>query len=311
MRTSTWPAPDDGLVPERAAAAGRADPPRAHGPRRRARRRLPEPSVARRSWTTTASPRLQGAAVAAPMPPAAPVTSSHPLAFRAHGLSDGEPGSHSGPGRVGPGGRDAVARGGDDDRGCRRTRLGAPRGSWAFAGVLLCPLSFSVPLTEGGGRRVQPVPHRDGPGVIAEPWPRAARGPARPRPPRAPAAPLLDTMLGAVFGWPILLALHSAHDIRARGGDRRLHAADDRARRRPRPTSASPGSSGGGRHGHRGAGRLRALARRGQRRRSRRRRARRRRGASRRRGATSRGHPSRARCPAGRSSRGWWCLPCP
>ena len=61
---------------------------------------------------------------------------------------------------------------------------------------------------QGGGRRLQPVPHRDRPrrdrGVLAAALLAVGRAPL---PPAQQLRPLLYTMLGAVFGWPILLAL--------------------------------------------------------------------------------------------------------
>jgi drug/metabolite transporter (DMT)-like permease len=78
--------------------------------------------------------------------------------------------------------------------------------AWALLGVLL--FSFSVPLTKVAVKGFDPFLTATGRAVIAGvlaigllEWQRV------PWPPRAQLRPLLVTMLGAVFGWPILLAL--------------------------------------------------------------------------------------------------------
>src|SRR6476646_8925829 len=68
---------------------------------------------------------------------------------------------------------------------------------WAFAGVLM--FSFSVPLTKVAVGGFSPFFTATGRAVLA-----VHRAPL---PPAGQLRPLLYTMLGAVFGWPILLAL--------------------------------------------------------------------------------------------------------
>src|SRR3954470_6128652 len=78
--------------------------------------------------------------------------------------------------------------------------------AWAFAGVLL--FSFSVPLTKEAVGGFSPFLTATGraviAGVLAAGLLRIRRAPL---PPAPQMRPLLYTMLGAVFGWPILLAL--------------------------------------------------------------------------------------------------------
>ncbi len=78
--------------------------------------------------------------------------------------------------------------------------------TWALLGVVL--FSFSVPLTKVAVKGFDPFLTATGRAVIAGAlavvlivWRRV------PRPPRDQLRPLFLTMLGAVFGWPILLAL--------------------------------------------------------------------------------------------------------
>src|SRR3954447_15779678 len=78
--------------------------------------------------------------------------------------------------------------------------------AWAFAGVLM--FSFSVPLTKVAVGGFSPLFTASGraaiAGVVAATLLAARRVPL----PAAPhLRPLAFTMLGAVFGWPILLAL--------------------------------------------------------------------------------------------------------
>jgi hypothetical protein len=78
--------------------------------------------------------------------------------------------------------------------------------AWAFAGVLL--FSFSVPLTKEAVGGFSPFLTATGRAVIAGVMAAALLTVRRaPRPPARQMRPLLYTMLGAVFGWPILLAL--------------------------------------------------------------------------------------------------------
>ncbi|MBU6279901.1 MAG: DMT family transporter [Actinomycetales bacterium] len=86
--------------------------------------------------------------------------------------------------------------------------------TWAFLGVLL--FSFSLPLTKVAIEGFNPFFTASARAVVAAaiaivvllvlraPWP-----------PRAQWRPLLLTMLGAVFGWPILLALALEHTTSA------------------------------------------------------------------------------------------------
>jgi drug/metabolite transporter (DMT)-like permease len=78
--------------------------------------------------------------------------------------------------------------------------------AWAFAGVLL--FSFSVPLTKEAVGGFSPFLTATGRAVIAGVLAAALLRLRRvPPPPTPQLRPLLYTMLGAVFGWPILLAL--------------------------------------------------------------------------------------------------------
>ncbi len=78
--------------------------------------------------------------------------------------------------------------------------------AWAFAGVLM--FSFSVPLTKVAVGGFSPFLTATGRAVIAGVVAAALLAVRRvPLPPAQQLRPLLYTMLGAVFGWPILLAL--------------------------------------------------------------------------------------------------------
>lgn len=78
--------------------------------------------------------------------------------------------------------------------------------AWAFLGVLL--FSFSLPLTKVAVGGFDPFLTATGRAVIAAMLAIALLAIRRvPWPPRSSIRPLLFTMLGAVFGWPILLAL--------------------------------------------------------------------------------------------------------
>jgi drug/metabolite transporter (DMT)-like permease len=78
--------------------------------------------------------------------------------------------------------------------------------AWALLGVLL--FSFSVPLTKVAVKGFDPLLTATGRAVIAGALASALLAVRRvPRPPRRLLLPLFATMLGAVFGWPILLAL--------------------------------------------------------------------------------------------------------
>ncbi len=78
--------------------------------------------------------------------------------------------------------------------------------AWAFAGVLM--FSFSVPLTKVAVGGFSPYLTATGRAVIAGVVAAALLAVRRaPLPPAQQLRPLLYTMLGAVFGWPILLAL--------------------------------------------------------------------------------------------------------
>ena len=78
--------------------------------------------------------------------------------------------------------------------------------AWAFAGVVM--FSFSVPLTKVAVGGFSPYLTATGRAVIAGVVAAGLLAVRRaPRPPAQQLRPLLYTMLGAVFGWPILLAL--------------------------------------------------------------------------------------------------------
>src|SRR3954454_3741569 len=78
--------------------------------------------------------------------------------------------------------------------------------AWALLGVVL--FSFSVPFTKVAVEGFNPFLTATGRAVIAGALAltRLAGRPS-PRPPRAQLRPIFLPMLGAVFGWPILLAL--------------------------------------------------------------------------------------------------------
>ena len=77
---------------------------------------------------------------------------------------------------------------------------------WAFVGVLL--FSFSLPLTKVAVGGFSPFLTATGRAVIAGVLAVAVLAVRRvPFPGREHLRPLLFTMVGAVFGWPILLAL--------------------------------------------------------------------------------------------------------
>ncbi len=85
----------------------------------------------------------------------------------------------------------------------RRHRVGL---GWAFLGVLL--FSFSLPLTKVAVGGFDPFLTATGRAAIAGLLAVTVLLVRRvPRPPRGQVRPLAYTMLGAVFGWPILLAL--------------------------------------------------------------------------------------------------------
>ncbi len=85
---------------------------------------------------------------------------------------------------------------------------------WAFVGVLL--FSFSVPLTKKAIGGFDPFLTATGRAVIAGVLAAVLLGIRRvPLPARRHWAPLFFTMLGAVFGWPILLALALRHTTSA------------------------------------------------------------------------------------------------
>jgi drug/metabolite transporter (DMT)-like permease len=76
----------------------------------------------------------------------------------------------------------------------------------AFVGVVC--FSFSVPLTKVAVRGFEPILTATGRAVIAGALAMVPLALGRlPRPARSDLRPLLVTMLGAVFGWPILIAL--------------------------------------------------------------------------------------------------------
>jgi drug/metabolite transporter (DMT)-like permease len=78
--------------------------------------------------------------------------------------------------------------------------------AWAFLGVVL--FSFSVPLTKVAVGGFEPVLTAMGRAAIAGGLALVPLALHRlPRPRRADLRPLVLTMLGAVFGWPILIAL--------------------------------------------------------------------------------------------------------
>ena len=78
--------------------------------------------------------------------------------------------------------------------------------AWALAGVVM--FSFSVPLTKVAVGGFSPYLTATGRAVIAGVVAGTLLAVRRPPPPpRRVMRPLLYTMLGAVFGWPILLAL--------------------------------------------------------------------------------------------------------
>lgn len=78
--------------------------------------------------------------------------------------------------------------------------------AWALLGVVL--FSFSLPLTKVAVGGFSPYLTATGRAVIAGALAVVLLAVNRvPRPPREQMRPLIFTMLGAVFGWPILLAL--------------------------------------------------------------------------------------------------------
>ena len=86
--------------------------------------------------------------------------------------------------------------------------------AWAFVGVLL--FSFSVPLTKKAVGGFDPFLTATGRAVIAGLLAAVILGIRRvPVPARRHWSPLFFTMLGAVFGWPILLALALRHTTSA------------------------------------------------------------------------------------------------
>jgi len=93
----------------------------------------------------------------------------------------------------------------------RSHRLGL---AWAFAGVLM--FSFSVPLTKEAIGGFDPFLTATGRAVIAGVLATVLLAVRRvPLPAREHWSPLFLTMLGAVFGWPILLALALRHTTSA------------------------------------------------------------------------------------------------
>jgi drug/metabolite transporter (DMT)-like permease len=86
--------------------------------------------------------------------------------------------------------------------------------AWAFVGVLM--FSFSVPLTKKAVGGFDPFLTATGRAVIAGLLAAVVLVVRRvPIPARRHWAPLFFTMLGAVFGWPILLALALRHTTSA------------------------------------------------------------------------------------------------
>jgi uncharacterized membrane protein len=78
--------------------------------------------------------------------------------------------------------------------------------AWAFAGVLM--FSFSVPLTKEAVGGFSPYLTATGRAVIAGAIAAVLLAATRAKlPPPHLRRPIVFTMLGAVFGWPILLAL--------------------------------------------------------------------------------------------------------
>jgi drug/metabolite transporter (DMT)-like permease len=78
--------------------------------------------------------------------------------------------------------------------------------AWAFVGVVL--FSFSLPLTKVAVRGFEPELTATGRAAIAGGLALVPLALGRlPRPARSDLRPLVVTMLGAVFGWPILIAL--------------------------------------------------------------------------------------------------------
>jgi drug/metabolite transporter (DMT)-like permease len=95
------------------------------------------------------------------------------------------------------------------DRRAHRLGLG-----WAFLGVLV--FSFSVPLTKKAVGGFDPFLTATGRAVIAGLLAAVVLGVRRvPVPAPRHRLPLFFTMLGAVFGWPILLALALRHTTSA------------------------------------------------------------------------------------------------
>jgi len=92
------------------------------------------------------------------------------------------------------------------DHGLRMDRLHRSGLLWAFVGVLL--FSFSLPLTKVAVGGFNPYLTAMGRAVIAAALALLLLGIRRVAfPAREQVRPILYTMLGAVFGWPILLAL--------------------------------------------------------------------------------------------------------
>lgn len=86
--------------------------------------------------------------------------------------------------------------------------------AWAFVGVLM--FSFSVPLTKKAVGGFDPFLTATGRAVIAGLLATVVLAVRRvPMPARRHWGPLFFTMLGAVFGWPILLALALRHTTSA------------------------------------------------------------------------------------------------